>query len=306
MALTPVPIQDTGKAGSAAVRLRLDSIQDGGAGRLTPRLLPLPRMFSLFRRKRADQAEDEPLEDEDSRLFHHSKVPDAADLSVHLALGDDGPPVAAELVDMNIQGAGLRMPFHVAPSQASDQLVTLYVSHARDGWRVTSPARVTRVVKSGEQHVHVGLQFVNLGDLYAQLDDALGRYFNRRSTLRVQPVEGEEVKVRIAYQHHRMRGNAYDVSRTGVGVRLTLVQAAIFRTGEVVELRLDVPGIRAPLEAPAHVRHGYRVGEDVVLGLEFDLSKACSLASQRKAFHAYIEGREKQILELQRQLARRG
>ncbi len=262
-------------------------------------------MFSLFRRKRNAAPAVEP-EGEDARLFHHSQVPDAADLSAHLALGDDGPPVAVELLDMNIQGAGIRMPFYIAPGSASDQLVTLYVSHARDGWRVSSPARVTRVTKFDDQHVQLGLQFVNLGDLYAQLDDALGRYFNRRSNLRVQPLDGEDVKLRIAYRHHRLRGRAHDLSRTGVGVHMTLVEAAIFKTGEVVQMRLDVPNIKTTLETPAIVRHGYRLGEDVVLGMEFDLSKPCSLAEHKKAFHTYLEERERRMLDAQRQLVRRG
>lgn len=263
-------------------------------------------MFSLFRRKRDAHPEDEEVTlTEEQRLFHHSSIPDASDLSACISFGDEGPPIGVELLDMNIQGAGLRMPFHLAPSTAADQFVELVVSHALDGWRVTTPARVTRVAKIDEQHVHVGLQFVNLGDLYAQLDDALGRYFNRRSTLRVQPAEGEEVRVRIAYQHHRLRGNAFDVSRTGVGVRLSLVQAAIFKTGEAVHLKLEIPTIKASLEAPASVRHGYRLREDVVLGMEFELDQPCSLSTHRKAFHAYIEGREQRMLELQRRLLRR-
>ncbi|MEZ6018307.1 MAG: PilZ domain-containing protein [Planctomycetota bacterium] len=265
-------------------------------------------MFSLFRRNRdAAQAAAEAADPtEEQRLFHHSQVPDAADLSAHLSIGDDGLPVQVDLIDMNIQGAGVRMPFHVAPSEANDQLVELVVAHAQDGWRVTSLARVTRVAKFDEQHVHVGLKFVNLGDLYAQLDDALGRYFNRRGDLRVQPEPSATVGVKISYLHHRLRGIAHDVSRTGVGVRMTLVQAATFKTGEIVQLRLDVPTIKTPLEAPAYVRHGYRINDDVVLGMEFDLEKRCSLRDQQKAFHAYIEANERRMLDLQQKLTRRG
>lgn len=263
-------------------------------------------MFSLFRRKRnaaEDAASD--LDRSEARMYHHGRIPDAAVLVAHLSLGDDGPPVAVELIDMNIQGAGLAVPFHLAPTTASDQYCELVVSHARDGWRVASLARVTRVHKIDEQRVHVGLQFVNLGDLYAQLDDALGRYFNRRSNLRVQPADGQAVQLRIEYLHHRLRGEAHDVSRTGVGVRMSLVQAAIFKTGEQVRLRLQLPTGGAPLETPATVRHGYRLGQDVVLGLEFELDTKCSLAARRKELNAYLEGREQALLALQEQLVRR-
>lgn len=262
-------------------------------------------MFSLFTRKR--DANDGPTPDPEraeSRLYHHSRIPDAEALVAHLSLGDDGPPVAVDLLDMNIQGAGVAMPFHLAPTTASNQFYELAVSHARDGWRVTSFARVTRVEKLDEQRVHVGLQFVNLGDLYAQLDDALGRYFNRRIDLRVAPEEGQSVALRIAYKHHRLRGVAHDVSRTGVGVRMSLVQAATFKTGEQVALTLYLPKSPAPLETPATVRHGYRHQEDVVLGLEFEHDERCSLYKRRKELHAYLAEREQTLLALQKQLMR--
>lgn len=259
-------------------------------------------MFSLFRRKRDVSVPDRA----ESRSYHHSPIPDAADLVAHLSLGDDGPPVSVELIDMNIQGAGVALPFHLAPTSANDQYYELVVSHARDGWRVSSYARVTRVQKLDDQRVLVGLQFVNLGDLYAQLDDALGRYFNRRSNLRVQPIDGQAVRLRIEYKHHRLHGDAHDVSRTGVGVRFTLVQASIFKTGEQVGLRLQLPSSSTPLETPATVRHGYRLGQDVVLGLEFGFDPECSLSARRKELYTYLAERERAILALQERLVRRG
>jgi hypothetical protein len=263
-------------------------------------------MFSLFRRKR-DAAEDASSDAEraETRAYHHDRIPDAAALVAYLSLGDDGPPVAVELLDMNIQGAGLSMPFHLAPTTASDQYYELTVSHARDGWRVSTFSRVTRVQKLDEQRVHVGLQFVNLGDLYAQLDDALGRYFNRRTNLRLQPGEGQAVTLRVAYKHHRLRGVAHDVSRSGVGVRMSFVQAANFKTGEQVLLTLGLPGSDGPLETPASVRHGYRLEEDVVLGIEFEHDEQSSLHARRKELHAYLAERERALLALQKQLMRR-
>jgi hypothetical protein len=112
------------------------------------------------------------------------------------------------------------------------------------------------------------------------------------------------VPVRIGYHHHRLRGVAHDLSRTGVGVRMTLVQAAVFKTGERVELRVDLPNARSPLEVGAHVRHGYRLGEDVVLGMEFDDEAAPMKPDQRKAFLTYLAEREQRTLALQRKLAR--
>ncbi len=110
--------------------------------------------------------------------------------------------------------------------------------------------------------------------------------------------------LRIAYNHHRLRGVAHDVSRTGVGVCMSLVQAATFKTGERVGLTLTLPTSTAALETPAIVRHGYRHHEDVVLGLEFEHDPQCSLYTRRKELHAYLQDREQTLVALQQQLMR--
>ena len=261
-------------------------------------------MFRLFKRRHDEPKDSSPESPEEQRLYAHSRIPDAADLTTYLRLEDEGEPILVELIDMSIQGAGIKVPFHLAPVDGHAHYVELVVSHALDGWKVSSLATVSRVQKIDDAFVHVGLQFANLGDLYAQLDDALGRYFNRRASTRVKPALEESLPVKISYEHHRLRGRAQDLSRTGIGVRMTLVDASVLESGEIVKVRFEVPGMKEALEVPARVRHGYRVAEDVVLGLEYDLDKDSALKQNFRRYQDYLAEREKAILDFQLKLTR--
>ncbi|MEM7517665.1 MAG: PilZ domain-containing protein [Planctomycetota bacterium] len=247
--------------------------------------------FSLFRRVKRDAGAKAQNE---SPRNQHPALPEADDLEVHLQLTDQ-QPFKVDLYDMNIQGAEIRLPFHLAPLGGEGELVELDIHHPRDGWRVRAVGRVRKLEKWDDATVLVEVQFSNLGDLYAQLDDALGRYFNRRSAARIKPDIDSVVRVKLAYGPHRVRGAAQDLSRTGLGIVLPLVQAAIFRSGERVKIYLDVPGTKEPFEGVGVVKHGYRSGEDVVLGVEFDLLADSPMKKRRNEFLGYIEQRREEI-----------
>lgn len=232
-------------------------------------------------------------------------LPEAQDLRVRLQL-EGQQPFQVDLHDMNIQGAELVVPFHLAPLGGEGELVELDVTHPKDGWQVRALGHVRRLDKVSDSDVLLEIQFTQLGDLYAQLDDALGRYFNRRSATRVKPELESNVRVKLSYGPHRLRGVAHDLSRTGVGVELPLVQAAVFRSGERVKVTLDVPGIAREFEGPGLVKHGYRNGPDVVLGVEFDLLADSPMRKRRAEYLAYVEGRREAMEAWQRSLSRTG
>lgn len=252
--------------------------------------------FSLFKRSQRDEAApvNQPLS---------TALPEAQDLEVRLHL-ENQQPILVDLHDMNIQGAELILPFHLAPLGGEGELVEVEVQHPRDGWNVRALGRVRRLNKCGGSNVLLEVQFTQLGELYAQLDDALGRYFNRRSAMRVKPDLDSNVRVKLSYGPHRLRGVAHDLSRTGVGVVLPLVQAAVFRSGERVKATLDVPDIEVEFEGPGIVKHGYRSGADVVLGVEFDLLADSPMRKRRAEYLKYVEQRREAIEAWQRQLSR--
>lgn len=252
--------------------------------------------FSLFKRGRRD-AEETP----ESPLSGPA-LPDAADLHVMLRL-DGQHPFKVDLHHMNIQGAEILVPFHLAPQREGD-VVELKVRHIKDCWSVTTVAFVRRVAKASDDTVMLELQFTNLGDLYAQLDDALGRYFNRRSATRVKPELENGIKVKLAYGSHRVRGVAHDLSLTGLGATVSLAEAVVFKGGELAQITLDIPECQPELVGPCVVKHGYRVGPSVVLGVEFDLLAESSMRRRRAEYVRFIEQRQAEFEKLQKELSR--
>ncbi|MEM1453165.1 MAG: PilZ domain-containing protein [Planctomycetota bacterium] len=254
--------------------------------------------FSLFKRSRPSEI---PTEEPGEVL--HSSIPEADELQVHLCV-EDQTPILTELIDMDIQGAKFVLPFHEAPLGGEGQVVVVDVHHPVDGWRVRATAQVKKLHKWDEHMVLMEVQFTRLGELYAQLDDALGRYFNRRSAKRVKPDVDTKVNVRVAYGPHRVRGEAHDLSRTGIGVVAPLVQAAIFRAGERVRVFIDLPGHKDEFEVLGVVKHGYRNGEEVLLGIEFDLLSDTPMRERRGEYLDYVEQRREALEAWQRQLSR--
>ena len=59
------------------------------------------------------------------------------------------------------------------------------------------------------------------------------------------------------------------------------------------------------IEVPGVVKHGYRHGEDVHLGIEFDLSVESGMTARRTEFLRYIDARRKAGGEISRQALRR-
>lgn len=258
--------------------------------------------FSLFKRS-SSKGSTVPAPNQVTKRPVHPALPGAEELEVELVLGD-GQGMLVDLYDMNIQGAEVRIPFHMAPQANENSAVDLKISHPEDCWTVRAKGVIRKVERWDDASVLLMVQFAALGDLYAQLDDALGRYFNRRSATRVHPHMDERVPVKIAYQSHRLRGLAQDVSRTGLGVMMPLVQAAVFKSGERVTVWFELPGVKGEFETPATVKHGYRQGEEVLLGIEFDLLADSPMRTRRSEFAQYIDERRAQMEAWQQGLSR--
>ncbi len=263
--------------------------------------------FSLFKRSSRQSSDSAPPPKpggrDESGIPLSSALPEAQDLTVMLQL-EGQQPFRVDLHDMNIQGAEVILPFHLAPLGGEGEVVQLTVQHVSDGWLVTAIGCVRRLNKCGSAAVFLEIQFTQLGDLYAQLDDALGRYFNRRSATRVKPDLEVDVRVKLSYGPHRLRGIAHDLSLTGLGVTLPLVQAAVFKSGERVKATIDIPGISNEFEGPGVVKHGYRSGPNVVLGVEFDLLADSPMRKRRPEYVKFVEGRREAMEAWQHQLSR--
>ncbi|MGB0333433.1 MAG: PilZ domain-containing protein [Planctomycetota bacterium] len=256
--------------------------------------------FNLFRIFRPQPTAD--LETSDGPVHDNDDGPSeiAHEVAI-LASINGGAPESVELFDMNIRGARILVPFQFAPTELSDTPVALDIEHRSGSWSVRAHAQLTQLNHWSDDQVMLELEFIRLGELYAQLDNALGRYFNRRGSDRVVPADDDRVGVRLAYGPHRVRGLASDLSSMGICTRAPLVQAAVLHIGERIKAYISLPGTTEEIEVPGVVKHGYREGEDVHLGVEFDLSAPCPMTERRTEYLKYIERRRKAGALLARQ-----
>ena len=230
-------------------------------------------MSSLFKRARRGRNEAP------HSYAAGTALPDAADLRVTLRTGVE-PPFRVHLHRLSIRGADIVLPFQLASMEGS--VDELEIRHIKDRWTVTTTALACEARKASSDLVLVALRFTNLGGLYAQLDDALGRYFNRRAAARTTPELPTDIRVKFAHGAHRARGSAHDLSLTGISATVPLAEAFPFEGGEPAKITLDIPGYQPEFVGPVFVEHVHRASPSAVLGVEFDLL-ADSLVRARRS-----------------------
>lgn len=204
-------------------------------------------------------------------------------------------PVRGLLVDLCIQGACVRVSRTDIPMLEENHVVGLRITHPTEGWEVLTPAMVRVISRDAENSMsNVGVEFVNPGQLYAQLQDELGRYFNRRTSERVR-TEGDLPELRIKVRGTRIPAKVFDVSTIGLGAWVDTVLSAGLRQGEDVCFTLKLPGVDLPVEGLARVARLVPQGRSVYLGLEFEVSGGSELtgvaAHMRRFVNGYLDER---------------
>ena len=184
---------------------------------------------------------------------------------------EGGAPIQIQVCDMNLEGIGVELPSNVDPRLEKGEVVSLELRKDDGTWSIDTPARVEHL-EPGAKGQRCGLGFLHLGSLYAQMEDSLGRFFNRRRHVRVRPEFGQDILVRLRQAGHKPRGLLHDLSQSGLCVALDLVSSASIKEGTSVQVALELPGVRGTLEGPTRIVSKRRLGlrEFVSLAFEFD------------------------------------
>lgn len=159
--------------------------------------------------------------------------------SLVVELDWEGRTVPAILVDLSARGIGLRTAQDADEQLPVGALVRLVIAHPIDGWQVETTAEVRNVGLTGAEHQHVGLQFINEGQLFQQLTSALGRYFNRRGESRAAADADEATFVSVRAGDRIVEGSVFDLSPSGVGVHFPTSQEWSPATDTTVQLSID-------------------------------------------------------------------
>lgn len=179
-------------------------------------------------------------------------------------------PLRVELVDLSVRGACIRIPFAQDRNLKVDDVVEISIGSMMRS-EVHTAARVANIGREGESHLRYGLEFVNINNLYAQLDSFYARQFNRRRNARVVPTLDRKVQVKARWGSDEVSGHVFDISESGMGLVLTKDSSARVAEVEALDVTMRLPGIDVELSGRARIRHRASLNQHTLLGLEFDL-----------------------------------
>jgi hypothetical protein len=199
-------------------------------------------------------------------------------------------PISVELVDLTARGAGINVLLARDCGLAVGDLVELGIATIMRS-EVVAAAKVANVGKRVQAHVRYGLEFVDLGRLYAQLDPFYARHFNRRGKMRVRPWLDRRVKVRMNWGGVDVIGQMYDLSETGIGVVVSRESAKRVERLDWVDVVFRLPGATLPCSGTASICHRTFVAGNVLVGLLFELKSDDGMLQHVSELRRFVEDR---------------
>jgi len=235
------------------------------------------------------------------RRDHYRKSPSKSQgLSLSIQL-ENGNQVAGDLLDLTIQGAGVRFLASELPDFQVGDVVRISIGPLQKP-AVETPARIVNMRRSERRFMMIGLQYVNAGGLYSQLDEFYMSAFNRRRHERVRPQLDRKVPVTISTVDGEVKGSLHDLSESGAGAILDTEHAEGLIEGQTVQLSFRIPDHEEPLQGPASVRHRTPLESKVLLGLEFDPDNG-SFGARKEELREYVAVRKEAIARWEAQWA---
>lgn len=223
-----------------------------------------------------------------------AQLPEAEMLVVEIDL-PDGSTIPADLYDLSIDGSGVLVPADFIEGLQTEDVLQFQLSHPMHGWSVRTPVQVIRILPHGHHQCLLGMQFINTGNLYAQLDDAMGRYFNRRKLGRVHPDENQTIDVHIKVGSDNILARIYDISREGLGVAVPYVQAIDLVPDMEIEIKFRLPNMKKSISGTVSIQQRRVIGEygfvGMILNEQFD--------PYRAKIEEFIEDRKRAALEFE-------
>lgn len=207
--------------------------------------------------------------------------------ALHLSEGQRLPAV---VVDVSSSGLALRVDGQLDPGLERGELVELEVG-VPGRPPVRTPGEVVSTEEDGAHFRRYGFRYVNLGNLYAQLDDVYARLFNRRGSRRAAGRLDERLPLRLTWPGSWLDTHVHDLCEGGLGVYLEPAEASVLRGVDRLQASFELDG--KTLEGTVHVvqRTKPRASTGVLLGLRFDLEEPGGFGRHREALAHHVAER---------------
>lgn len=251
------------------------------------------------------------------------------DTSGHIrasAVLDDGTEAAAELLNAATGGVAVRLPHLRRGDLEVGQKVNFYFRSERLREPLALTGQVVQVRRGGAQPLEAGIAFLDWARAARDLEPVFRRLFNERRCFRVPPSTEDVERFRITLRAQRgtrsVRTWLRDLSASGIGLwlptkRILLPQSgsgeggsmrlifggsdAPVGVGEGLQLKLDMPGQRAPFVLPVTLRHiaAWPGAPRARLGLEFPTERDMP-RDAHAAILQYVGARQRQLRQLEK------
>ena len=230
-----------------------------------------------------------PAPEPDNRRGPYRVLPhEVGQLSVQLS-GQAMAPVVGQLVDLSIHGVGVRLP-----GGRSSDLIGGDVYDVRIGSKIhpdiATPVQLRSAVEE-EESWRYGFEFIDIGDLYGQLDDFFVRYFNRRTNKRMRLLGSERIPLEMSWDGGSRTVQVADISGSGVGFALSAQDLPALEEGDWVAVSLRLPGVEQPLSGYATLARLTLLADRFVLGLAFDLDDPEGFGATRHLLEGFVDER---------------
>ncbi len=229
---------------------------------------------------------------QDNRRGPYRVLPkEVGDLAVRLSGPGDSLPVAGSLVDLSMSGLGLYLP-----GRRNTDLIGGDVYEVRIGSQVhddvVTPVQMRSAHEEGAGWRY-GFEFIDVGDLYEQLDEFFVRYFNRRRNKRMRLMAQDRIKLMMSWESGSLEVKVYDVSNSGVGFAISAAELPAIEVGQRLHVSFKLPNSPQPLQGHATLVRMTLLADRFVLGLAFDLGEHEGLGQQRGVLDRFVQDRAK-------------
>jgi c-di-GMP-binding flagellar brake protein YcgR len=195
------------------------------------------------------------------------------------------------VVDVTVDGAGVRFPLSTAPNIAIGEKVEL--EFASQQQKILSVSAFVRFRREEETVRRYGLEFLERDVVEQQLPPALARLFNRRGAFRVRPDAAAPIDVTL--EGFLSKGSVerttvalVDLSVTGMAVTVGPDFEKAFAGNVDVRVSMELPGYPDDINLGAVIRYRKLLEEGVHYGIWFDPERTANFARQRRAIMDYV------------------
>ena len=252
----------------------------------------------FFHRKRVQSFQE-------SRVRDRLVLPDAEELVVEMDLEDGQTPVIpGDLHDMHVNGGSVTIPIDLAEKLSPGIIVQLTVAHPGHAWTVTTPACVMHTYPEGAGQTRVGFAFMNMGNLYAQLDNAMVRYFNRRRGTRFFTALDKSFQATCIHKSQSITGRVHDLSRTGMAFVVDKPMVSGLTDGSNMSVSFYLPESDQEISGAGRVVSARDLGEHTFFGVDFDVDDAEGFGAHQEIISKYVLERRHLTEDYERALER--